>query len=108
MGGSWQIQDPEGIVRSSIRTVSDAASGWAGLRLEPELAPLVPHGVVSRSAGGRGPGHAGEGPGVDADVRHLLLQSSQVAGVHHPKHVQEAQEGEHLAHVAARQTGSAR
>lgn len=33
MGGSWQIQDPEGIVRSSIRTVSDAASGGRGYGL---------------------------------------------------------------------------
>lgn len=73
---------------------------WAGLRLKPELAPLVPHGVVTRSAGGRGPRHAGEGPGVDGDMRHLLLQSCHVAGVHHAKHVQDAQGGEHVTHVA--------
>lgn len=78
------------------------------LRPEFELAPLVPHGVVCRPAGGRGPGHAREGLGVDGDVGRLLLQQSRVAGVHHPKHVQEAQGGEHLTHVPGGKTARAR
>lgn len=47
------------------------------LQFEPQLTLPVPHGAVAEAAGEpagrRGPGDAGERPGVDGDVRHLLL-----------------------------------
>lgn len=63
----------------------------------------VPHGPVTEAAdepaGGRGPGDVGERPGVDGDVRHLLLQRGQVAVVYDAKHIQQAQHGKHLTQV---------
>lgn len=71
--------------------------------LEAQSTLPVPHGVVAEGAdepvGRRGPGDAREGPGVDADARHLLLQRVQVAVVHEAEHVQQAQWGERLGQV---------
>lgn len=71
--------------------------------LDPQSARPVPHGVVAERAdepvGGRGSGDAREGPGVDANTRHLLLQRVQVAVIHEAENVQQAQQGERLGQV---------
>lgn len=75
---------------------------------EPQSTLPVPHGVVVEGAnepvGGCGPGDAGEGPGVNANTRHLLLQRGHVAVVYQAKHVQQAQRGEHLGQVTGGMT----
>lgn len=58
--------------------------------LDPQSTRPIPHGVVPEGADkhvGCGPGNAREGPGVDADTRHLLLQRVQVAVIHKSEHV---------------------
>lgn len=72
---------------------------WRRLKFEPQLALPVPHGAIAEPAGGRGPGDVGERPGVNGDVRHLLLQRGQLAVLYDAEHVQQAQRGEHLTHV---------
>lgn len=70
---------------------------------EPQSTLPVPHGVVTEGADEPvswcGSGNAGEGPRIDANARHLLLQRVQVAVVHKAEHVQQTQRGEHLGHV---------
>lgn len=70
-----------------------------GLKFEPQLALPVPHGAITEPASRHGPGDAGEWPGVDGDVRHLLFQRGQVAVVYNAKHIQQAQGREHLTHI---------
>lgn len=92
-----KLTGPKNMVREARR-----------LQFEPQLALPVPHDAVvegaGKPAGGRGPGDAGERPGVDADMRHLLLKGGQVAVVDKAEHVQVAQRGERLAQVAANMT----
>lgn len=65
----------------------------------------VPHGAVAAGAGEpagwRGPSDAGERPGIEADVRQLLLQRRQMAVLYEAEHIQQAQHGERLTEVAA-------
>lgn len=74
------------------------------LQFEPQLTLPVPHGVVAeganKPAGRCRPGDAGEWPGVDGDMRHLLLQRRQLAALHNAEHIQQAQHGEHLTQVS--------
>ena len=78
------------------------------LRPEPQPTRAAPHGALGEGAGqpaaGRGPGGAGERPGVDADARQLLLQRRQVAVVYQAEDVQEAEQGERRPQVPAGRT----
>jgi len=100
VGEHIPTRSPDPTLTSLMRSLLSRKWPMA-LQPDPQATLPVPHDAAAGPWGRRGPGDAGEGPGVDAHARHLLLQRRQVASAHDAEHVQQAERGQRLLQVSA-------